>query len=776
MLLRSGSTVTDSRPDHTAVPQLVRASALLLILVTIFIAMGCHTPGAKPLGPAIDSGVQFSKRVPDVADHAAAELATAALNSDLAKATRVLKRLRAIDTVLVTGGDLPTGLVPVATDLVNATMDAPRVYQNASLALLERDDLDPALRARLTRTEGDGPLALANDRINDARLISFARAFNTLAEPIGRSVMSLSLGPYRIARSVLNYALQLHQKEPLTLQRRQALAHWKDFVARYPNAPESEDLRLRIERAEVLLDETLRNHAYDAAERALEYGNDRLALVYADRALAFVPEDAEATEVRDKAEQEVIASRVDRTRSLQSPPDPGSMAADVRQLTIALLDPRRDPAAEVEQFRQTSDDPSLTDETDFIEAMLEGESGNEIQMWKRYKTLADDDESNMARHANAIVRDSSRNSYEAFKKAKALSVKHRAIWVTVGPWMRGPRDHGLPKPLEWLIDLPTMAQSVVAAPLRLIQLPFMDVVPAQKLAAVLASLYLKRNPAGEHSSEVRDWLAGFEEGRDNWIAVYHLAEQDPYRDDEKLAELREKAAEQAFEIAQRETRADRRSAMLRQVAQQYTDTLSGQQAGMLAGDEYAHYTPQRVVISRGFLTENRDFAGPEGLALDPHLLDGESSNGELHPSGVALVGGRTVELQFLAASGDEDDPPTTTYQRLSEERFARMIAKLEETSFHNALVDPDERLDADASRDVFFERARVGLGEQIDSRALASSHYTYRGMRERYGLVRARESMLPFDLVISGSLTDLSLGAFPRIRDPKKTPDAFLFH
>ena len=90
-------------------------------------------------------------------------------------------------------------------------------------------------------------------------------------------------------------------------------------------------------------------------------------------------------------------------------------------------------------------------------------------------------------------------------------------------------------------------------------------------------------------------------------------------------------------------------------------------------------------------------------------------------------------------------------------------------------LDPDERLGADANRDVFFERARVGLVEEIDTRSLASSDYQYRGMRERYGMVRARESILPFDLVISGSLTDLSLGAFPRIRNPKTTPDAFLF-
>ena len=48
-------------------------------------------------------------------------------------------------------------------------------------------------------------------------------------------------------------------------------------------------------------------------------------------------------------------------------------------------------------------------------------------------------------------------------------------------------------------------------------------------------------------------------------------------------------------------------------------------------------------------------------------------------------------------------------------------------------------------------------------------------MRERYGLVRKRESILPVELVVQGSLQDMSLGAFPRIRLPRPTPDAFLY-
>jgi len=48
-------------------------------------------------------------------------------------------------------------------------------------------------------------------------------------------------------------------------------------------------------------------------------------------------------------------------------------------------------------------------------------------------------------------------------------------------------------------------------------------------------------------------------------------------------------------------------------------------------------------------------------------------------------------------------------------------------------------------------------------------------MRERYGVVRGRESILPFDLVFQGSFSDFQLGAYPRWRPPEETPDAFLY-
>jgi hypothetical protein len=738
---------------------------------------GCRSPGARPIGRTIDSNVRFSTRIPDVADYAAAELATAALISDAERAERLLGRLRAIDTVLEAGGELPTGLVPVATDLVNAATDSSYAYRDATRELLENDDLNPGLRERLSQTAKNNPLALASARIRDAWVITFGRAFNALAEPVGKSIMTMSLAPYRLARSLLSYAIQVYNEEKLPLQRRQALAHWKEFVARYPDAPEVAELEPLIEKGDIGLAETFYARAVRGAQRALEANRTRQALVYADRALGFKPEDPVAYALRDEADRRLVHKRKQRNRSLEVVRDMTPVSDLARQLSVAILDPDGDVVAAANELLQSEPEGPFTDEARFAKAIAFGELGEEVQMWQALDEIAEEDldQSNMVRHARALINNPASNPYMAFSKARSQDRKNRAKWVLLGPWAGGPADRRLPGPLEWVIDLPAIGQTMIAFPMRLLQLPWMRSLPTARLAAVYGRSYLEHNSDGERAADVRGWLSAFENKRGNQIAVYNLALQDPNYDVDELAELRENAAAQAEAFASREDRRDTRIAMYRRVAREYPDTHAGMRAGDAVRAEITHATPQQIRISRGFIVENPEFAGPRGLGLDAELIDDDPINGELHPAGIVLIGGRTIKLLFIGPSGNKKDPPIEVYQDLSDERFARMVAKLEETSFRNSLLDPDDVIVADANRDVVFERARVGLSGDIDTRPMAESTYTYRGMRERYGMVRSRESILPFSLVLQGSLSDLSLGAFPRINAPRETPDAFLY-
>ena len=133
-----------------------------------------------------------------------------------------------------------------------------------------------------------GSLLIVHDlhRIRDDRLIEFASAFNTLAEPIGRSIMTSQLAPYRLGRALLNYAVQVYTREELSLQRRQALEHWKEFLAREPDAPEAEAIEPQVREAQARFLRLQRDRSLVVAHKALDHGDPRLVLRGVDDDLA----------------------------------------------------------------------------------------------------------------------------------------------------------------------------------------------------------------------------------------------------------------------------------------------------------------------------------------------------------------------------------------------------------------------------------------------------------------------------------------------------------
>jgi hypothetical protein len=718
-------------------------------------------------------GVRFAPLVPDAADHAAADLLTAALTSQREPAARALEQLEDIDAGRERDGEPVTGLAAPAADLYNAAFLDERAYREATEHLLERDDLSLALRGRLEQTSRDDPLLLANARIRDAYLVSFTRLFNAVSEPAGRSIMNTAMAPYRLGQSLVRYAIDVYREDALPLQRRQALAHWKEFLERYPEAPEGPEITARAEKAQVRWHRTQRDHALRAARKASKKNRPREALYYAERALRHASDDRAAEKIRERSVRALAQERGRRDATLyfEAPPSDASLPPDTRRLALGLFSDDIDALAAA---RAVPADSPLTDEARFIEAMAQGEAGDAEALRRGLHELAEHGSPAMQRHAAAELADPQRSPYDAFVRARGRDRWVNATWVLWGPGalLPSPSVDGV---AEWLLGVPGRVQAALLMPMRLLGLIGSPPPPSARSTAVHARHYLARHPTGDRSEEVRDWLEDYESERENWIGALRVAEARETPRADEVEELRERAAQQALLVASREERRDMRNAMLLNVAREFPETRAGREAGALAREEAEQATPHRIRISRGFLEENPGVAGPEGLGLDPLLVDGDGGNGELHPDGVALVGGRRLEFSFVAANADEDDPPERLVTTISEEHLGRLVARLEEASFRNSLVDADDQLEPNAQRDLVFERARLGLADEVDTRATAEAQYAYRGMRERYGMVRSRPAILPFEIVVQGSLADLSLGAFPRMRPPRETPDAMLY-
>lgn len=764
--------MTASRSDRAARRAIAAIAALAL--------SSCAGPGSLPAGDAIEPLRESRAIVPEEADLAARDLAAAALASDSRGIEGALARLERADRDAVAGEGMRTDLVPVAADLAAAATADPAAYLHNAETLLERDDLDPALRTRLEQTVADEPLRLAASRRRDARTNAIASVFNVIAEPLGRAALSGVAAAAGLGKALLGLAVTKHLEDEISTAERQALVHEKRFLAASPEAAVAPDVAARVEADEVRLAQTYRDRSMRTARRALDAGNARLALVAAERALRFVPEDAEATEMRDDAARRLQAESADRRRSLDASRDAGHDPAPTaaKPLAVALLDPHGDVAGEARRLLSADPDGPLADEARFARAIALGESGRETEMWEELSDLSRGEDDvhgpNMARHAGLLLTSPDTNPYGAFLAARSKETGSRLSWIFLGPLAQGARDRDLPRPVEWLIEVPSIVEIVTALPNRLVRYPWLDPNTFGRQPQQHARAYLARHPDGEYAPAVREFLIAKETDAGNPVAAYELAKEGE-TDPEVIAELREGSARQVFDAAKKTRRRDLRIFMAQRVAQEFAETEAGREAGVFVRDEVGKATPQRIGITRNFLVENPAVAGPEGLGIQPILLDGSVHNGELHPDGVALVGGQLVELRFVAGGGSDSDPPAIVRRQISGERLARTVALLEEISIRNELLDPGNDQQPDARRDLFFEQARLGLAGSPDLRPSAESDYVFKGLRDKYGLVRGRESILPVELVLQGSLPSLGLGAFPRIRTAKPTPDAILY-
>ena len=765
-----------------------RSLVLAGLLAQVLLVGGCLSRPAvvtddllEPIGPP-------TPWLPRAADLDAARLAREALSAESRSAGSVAESVEIAAERLRESAEEADrkDLGLLGLDVRNATLGDPIADREATRALRRQGGLDPRLQSRLDRLIADDPLRLARRRRFDDWHRLWARTFNTLSEPLGSAAITgFALAPFQLANSIVHYLAEFSNSEPLSVTQRQALALRKQFLAAHPDTEWTEELREKVARSQVLLEETLALRRTRAAERALESDRPAIAARHAAAAIeALAPHPDENGGLRRRARRAAEVAdrrlaRIDRleARSLESEPTPTALLDAERRIAARLLsEPARFDRLEplLEDYVERG---GGRDRSEYVRALAQDEAGFGGEARRTLAALGRrrDEEASMARHARALIEDDWQNPLGAFDRLKRKARREELAWRLAGEWVDRPRYPNLPAPLAYLIDAPTIAITIVLAPVRSVFSPWTGVPDFERAAALAAYRYLQREPQGEAQREVLDWLYAYESDRERWGRALRLADLMPRFDPEEREALVEKTAAARLANLDRLDRRDTRSSLLKGVAREFPDSEKGREAGLRAREELEDASAQYIRITREFLQENPDVAFDRGIGLSPRLLNEDPGDGELHPEGVVLRGGRILEIRLVAEGGDDDAPPESRIRQISEARLSRTASALDEAVQRNSLIDVDAGQDPDANRDVYLERARLGLTDDPDGRATAESSFVYRSLRERYGMVRGRESLLPFDLVFRGNLGDFTLGAFPRWRPPKETPDAFLY-
>ncbi len=771
-------------------------SPWLLFVALAWATTGCLKPPTILVENLLEPLARPALWVPADSDLAAARLARAALIAQSIPASTPGGSPRVAPSVEnalaeLTSIDFPKDdakLVPLAIDLRNSTLDNPIAYRAASRVLMDRRNLDPRIVGRLDTTIDDDPIILAKRRQFDGWHRLWARSFNAVSQPLGSTAITgFVLAPYQLANSLIHWAADFSNTEPLSGTDRQALVLRQDFLRKHPTTELTEVLEGKIAKSTILLEKTLALRRVRAAENALDHDEPALALHQAEVAFdTLAPHPSKNGRLRKrvlKAEAEaskrIAKSSHLRIRSLESTPGPVDSRDAARALGRTLLTkPSSSPEWDLRlaEYRMQREGPG-DGLSEYIFSLRQHESGYDRVVRGRLARLAavGSVKDKMARHAQALLEDSWQNPFGAFKRLDRRANREELAWRLAGEWVRRTRYPNLPTPIAYLIDTPTIVITIVLAPLRAMIAPWTGSPDFRRAPALAAYRYLRMFPDGNEQHEIVEWLYDYESHEKRWGRALRLADFIPEFDAEERQELVEKTTKKRLESVDKLDRRDNRTSILKGLAREFPDSEGAHIAGLRARAELEDASPQHIRITKSFLLENPKVAGSDGLGLNPRLLNEDDADGELHPDGVLLRGGRVLEFSLIAEGQTHKDPPELRSRKISRRRLSRIASTLDEAVQRNSLIDVDARQSADASRDVYLERASLGLTDNVDHRPTAESTHVYQSLRERYGLVRGRDSVLPFDIVVRGSLGEFSLGAFPRWRAPRETPDAFLY-
>ena len=710
--------------------------------------------------------------LPDEAERSAARVAAAVLADRRDDAEAESAALDREDAARAARGEPRSGLADNAAELI-AACDGSEAFPRDVDALLDRDDLDPALRRRLEHARDSTPLAIADTRMAKELRFKLGSLFNRIIEPASTLAISGALNPVAAARGALSTLLTAWSFPSASPREREALHEYDEWLARHPESPEGAEVRARADALRGKLARERARRDLRGAEVAAERRDWAVVEILADRALRQTADSAEARELLAQARSELAADDARARRSLavrELVPASLSPAESERYLALAraaAAAPLAQVAGEARAFAAAGAPPELAPELRLLESFEPLARGDEDATAQALAAVPEPwgAPDTASRQAGALLADPSRNAWAHYRAAERADDSARWEWIALGRFANGFPRRELWRPLEVALDLPALAMTLASLPFRLVQYPGARPHFAGGVL-VAGERYVARYPDGAHAEQVHAELEQLYLQRGFVAAALRHAQARKTRDSTAIANERAALAEQLVANAEKQSRVDVRLAYLATVLRDFSDTPAARQARAKFQAEKADASPQKIRLTHDFLVENPALWAAGALGIAPELLDGKRANGEIAERGVTLLGKNVIQLEL------EGHEPVV--EHVPPDDFARFVALLEETSRASLERDEREKAVPDAARDAFLSDARLGLGS-ADPRSSARSEAVYQSTHEKYGFVHSRDSILPVDLVLQGDVDTLGLSAFPRIRLPEPAPDALLY-
>jgi hypothetical protein len=578
-----------------------------------------------------------------------------------------------------------------ATDLADHVL-----YMRASVAptrgtyLMElkaiRDaDPDPELEQRIAWHLDTDPVIEAKRLVSDSRYNRGAKLVNDAVRPLGEvtSLLLSTVNPILLASSVADSVGSVVTnlrawRQPSRAERR-ALSQYRQHLRSggdvAPLRGSVRGLREKVAAADC-------ENALTAARDAMD-SDPGLARAHLRVAEGIVDCDDRAAELLAEVDSHTVVDAADMDRGLWPadplPPVAPEARASYDALLVALVqgypgDIRR--AADA--LEASTPESGLRDEARYAHSVAADLEGDHEAALSQLREVADDDSTNMGRHAEIHLENPETDRYETVRDAVRDHRREVTRFVLFGqrPTLRSALRSAARTGAGGLRAVHTLGIfNVIGVATRAVRSWRSDPISNADIVAA-GEEFVAREPDSPNATAVHLMLASaYERDGEYRRALFHVGRTDE-PDDERIDELVEKAAGQTLRLAKATPSPARKRVLLGMIVQQYPETKAANKA-TAALEKLGGAPPPGPVLSATAL--RADPALADRLGLPAAWRDGQSENGEIGAGGIRLVSPDRALVTVETPDGPVERPIM-----LDQQRTAMLGAAIDEAAYREA--------------------------------------------------------------------------------------------
>ncbi|HEX9144061.1 MAG TPA: hypothetical protein VGA09_07300 [Candidatus Binatia bacterium] len=683
---------------------------------------------------------------PDAVDKRIRETLIDALTNSRDALNEDLKYFKSEDARLQKQYGTVTGLSEHAQDLVNNTLQDRDRYLAAQKEAT-KEASSPTRKKYLESIINNDDLNLADQLMRQSTTNSWGGVFNRMLGSV--DLVGIASGNYigAAAETLINGIYALTERD-MSIQERRALARELDHLKRYPDDPRNAEIQKRVESLDKQKIAALVRKQLDKAKEASKKGDFDKALFFAEMASFLEPESPEAQKALKEATQLSQDQEQGRQKSLtvgRETDRPAEQNEDVKRLlqALSLRDAHQTErlAVDIEKkyHGQPLGDAALDAEAVALE--MKGwheESKKAVQQVARSAVAPE-----AKKRATELLESPEYNLLATFRDAQTDRQVQTVKYVLLG-------EDLLKKNILYAAGAMAAAGPSGAAALgtvnailmtnNLVQVLTNNPISAQPVIDAGVA-YVRSHPNSDNAAEVYKVLADAYEERgalDKAISYHELAGTPK----QKIAQLKEKAANALLASAGKSSDRDARQYYLTSIIDEYPESPAAAEATKKLAD-LAKDENQGLRMSKQFLQEHPEIYGPGGLNLKASLFDGNLQNMELADRGVNLISDHELIVYYQTPWGVRSQS-----HRLPAQTTDRFFTALRQANHEVAMADVNQR--AKGSVGGIQNMPRPILTAERETKKAKdneSDDTTFSLLREAGGPVPSFSKVLDYDLL-----------------------------